>query len=220
MKRRPDGDSRGAGAARLPPKRRPFATASMQRGSQLYTGAISASLIERLLAFPPLRPVSGKRMTGLGRVRPWSGAEGLASPAQWPRSREHLIAAGGRGQEADLNSLHPAYRGRGNIAPPAPSTPPRRQPSRAASTRNLRVPQSGVCEIPGGFHRRRKDHDAEINPNLRWLLTVSPCCPWPPRRRRIMYCATMRPSRAALGLRYAEEQLRTVSDYFPLLTSG
>jgi len=146
------------------------------RFGNIYTVRQFRQLIEEMLGlFTPAVPVWDRDGRFWDALRPGVEPEGLASPAQVSEMRaEHLIALGRAVQEADLIvftlGLTEAWehRASGTVYPTAPGTIAGSHDPEVFGFRN-----HGVAEILEDF-TALEGMMAEINPDLRWLLTVSP----------------------------------------------
>jgi len=187
------------------------------RFGNVYTVRQFRQLIEEMLGlFTPAVPVWEKDGRFWDALRPGVEPEGLASPAQVAEMRaEHLIALGRAVQEADLIvftlGLTEAWehRATGTVYPTAPGTIAGSFDPETFVFRN-----HGVAEILEDF-TAVETMMAEINPDLRWLLTVSPVPLAATATQDHVLTATMR-SKAVL--RVVCDMLKDSSDridYFP-----
>jgi len=162
----------------LPPetaKRFGYGTYAARFGN-IYTVRQFRQLIEEMLGlFTPALPVWEKGGRYWDALRPGVEPEGLASPEQVMEMRaQHLIALARAVQEAEVIvftlGLTEAWEHRetGTVYPTAPGTIAGTYDPDTFAFRN-----HGVAEILEDF-TALEDMLAEINPDLRWLLTVSP----------------------------------------------
>lgn len=187
------------------------------RFGNIYTVRQFRQLVEEMLGlFTPALPVWEKDGRHWDALRPGVEPEGLASPEQVMEMRaQHLIALARAVQDAEVVvftlGLTEAWvhRATGTVYPTAPGTIAGTHDPDTFAFRN-----HGVAEILEDF-TALEDMLAEINPDLRWLLTVSPVPLAATATDDHVLTATMRSKSV---LRVVCDMLRDSSDridYFP-----
>lgn len=187
------------------------------RFGNIYTVRQFRQLVEEMLGlFTPALPVWEKSGRYWDALRPGVEPEGLASPEQVVEMRaQHLIALARAVQKAEVIvftlGLTEAWEHRetGTVYPTAPGTIAGHYDPDAFVFRN-----HGVAEILEDF-TALEDMLAEINPDLKWLLTVSPVPLAATATDDHVLTATMRSKSV---LRVVCDMLRDSSDridYFP-----
>lgn len=187
------------------------------RFGNIYTVRQFRQLIEEMLGlFTPALPIWEKDGRYWDALRPGVEPEGLTTPEQVTEMRaQHLIALTRAVQEAEVMvftlGLTEAWEHRetGTVYPTAPGTIAGHYDPDTFVFRN-----HGVAEILEDF-TALEDMLAEINPGLKWLLTVSPVPLAATASGDHVLAATMRSKSV---LRVACDLLRDSSnriDYFP-----
>jgi hypothetical protein len=187
------------------------------RFGNIYTVRQFRQLVEEMLGlFTPALPVWEKSGRYWDALRPGVEPEGLASPEQVMEMRaQHLIALARAVQDAEVIvftlGLTEAWehRATGTVYPTAPGTIAGAHDPDTFVFRN-----HGVAEILEDF-TAVEEMLAEINPDLKWLLTVSPVPLAATATDDHVLTATMR-SKAVL--RVVCDMLKDSSDridYFP-----